>query len=81
MPAPPNATGTTLDASNNLLRGPIRDAWGTRAAAWAHIQLSGNTEMCGALPAWFTARFGNATGAMYTGARVLRARGVGLGCS
>jgi hypothetical protein len=65
----PSTPGTTLDASNNLLRGPIRDAWGTRAAAWTQIQLSGNAAMCGALPAWFTTRFGGAPGAMYNGAR------------
>jgi hypothetical protein len=70
----PATTATDLDVSGNNLTGPIPELWGTRAAGWRSITLAINTRMCGALPAWFTTRFGNGTA-------VLAGTGLGSICS
>jgi len=68
MPALPNAT--VVDISYNDLLGPIPAAWSARSSSWGAVVVAGNPRMCGALPSWFSTRFGaNATAmtAMYAG--------------
>lgn len=69
MPVPPAPDVTTaLDASMNMLQGPIPASWSTRQETWVAVNVTGNADVCGALPSWFTARFVS-NGAMIGGAR------------
>ena len=61
---PPLVPANDVDLSFNDLMGPILDSWGNHTptmevgAGFNSLKVASNPRMCGALPAWFTLRFG-----------------------